>query len=48
MTMRYAHLSHAHLQEAVAVLNKLGNGHQMDTKSPKTKKADNPKVANPS
>jgi site-specific recombinase XerD len=25
MTMRYAHLSKAHLQEAVAVLNNLGN-----------------------
>jgi site-specific recombinase XerD len=33
MTMRYAHRSQAHLQEAVAVLNDLGtgqtpNGHQ--------------------
>jgi integrase len=27
MTMRYAHLPQAHLQEAVAVLNKLVNGH---------------------
>ena len=47
MTMRYAHLSQAHLQEAVAVLNKFGDGHQMDTKGPKTKKADNPSIANP-
>jgi integrase len=48
MTMRYAHLSQAHLQEAVAVLNKLGDGHQMDTKAPKTKRAYTPKIANPS
>jgi len=48
MTMRYAHLSQAHLQEAVAVLNKLGDGHQMDTKGPKTKRADTPSIANPS
>ena len=34
MTMRYAHLSQSHLQDAVAVLNKLGNGHKMDTKAP--------------
>ena len=47
MTMRYAHLSQAHLQEAVAVLKKFGDGHQMDTKGPKTKKADNPSIANP-
>ena len=46
MTMRYAHLSQAHLREAVAVLNKLGSGHQMDTKDPKTKRADNPTIAN--
>lgn len=31
MTMRYAHLSQDHLQDAVAVLNKLGNGRKMDT-----------------
>jgi integrase len=47
MTMRYAHLSQAHLQEAVAVLNDLGTGHQMDTKPQKIKKADNPSIAKP-
>ena len=47
MTMRYAHLSQAHLQEAVAVLNDLGTRHQMDTKPQKIKKADNPSIANP-
>jgi hypothetical protein len=47
MTMRYSHLSQAHLQDAVAVLNKIGNGHQMDTKTQKREKADNPSIANP-
>jgi len=46
MTMRYAHLSQGHLQEAVAALNYLGNGHQFDTKPPKTKKAGNHHIAN--
>jgi hypothetical protein len=46
MTMRYSHMSQAHLQDAVAVLNKIGNGHQMDTKTPKRGKADNPSIAN--
>jgi len=46
MTMRYAHLSQAHLQDAVAVLNRIGNGHQMDAKTQKEKKADNPSIAN--
>jgi len=46
MTMRYSHLFQAHLQDAVAVLNKIGNGHQMDTKPPKRKEADNPSIAN--
>jgi hypothetical protein len=32
MTLRYAHLSQAHLQSAVAVLNGLGNGHSLDYK----------------
>lgn len=32
---------------AVTVLNKLGDVHQMDTKGPKTKRADNPKIAKP-
>jgi hypothetical protein len=48
MTMRYSHLSQAHLQDAVAVLNKIGNGHQMDTKTLKTQRASNPAIANPS
>ena len=47
MTMRYAHLSRAHLQDAVAVLNRIGNGHQMDTKALKTQRASNPAIANP-
>lgn len=47
MTMRYAHLSQAHLKEAVAVLSKIGHGHQMDTKAPKVKGADNLSIANP-
>jgi site-specific recombinase XerD len=47
MTMRYSHLSQAHLQDAVAVLNKIGNGHQMDTKPLETKRADNLQIANP-
>jgi len=38
MTMRYAHLSRAHLKEAVAVLNKIGNGHLLDIKSPQTER----------
>jgi integrase len=46
MTMRYSHLSQAHLQDAVAVLNRIGNGHQMDTKTAKTAKADNLAIAN--
>lgn len=46
MTMRYAHLSQAHLQEAVAVLNNLGSSHQMDTKPLKSQKADNQMIAN--
>jgi integrase len=46
MTMRYAHLSQAHLQEAVAVLNKFGNGHQMDTKTQKIVGQPSPSVAN--
>jgi len=29
----------------VSVLNKLGNGHQMDTKSPETKKPDDSSIA---
>ena len=41
MTMRYSHLSQAHLQDAVAVLNRIGNGHFLDTKTAKTAKADN-------
>jgi ribosomal protein S13 len=47
MTIRYSHLSQTHLQDAVAVLNRIGNGHQMDTKTQKEKKADNPSIANP-
>lgn len=31
MTMRYSHLSQAHLKDAVAVLNNLGDGHKMVT-----------------
>jgi site-specific recombinase XerC len=46
MTMRYAHLSQAHLQAAVSVLNNLGTGHQTDTKPPKSQKADNLGIAN--
>ena len=34
MTMRYAHLSKAHLQDAVAVLNNLGNPNKIDCKNP--------------
>jgi hypothetical protein len=47
MTMRYSHLSQSHLQDAMAVLNKIGNGHQMDTKTPKRKEADNLSIATP-
>lgn len=35
MTLRYSHLSQAHLQNAVAVLNNLGTGHFLDTKTQK-------------
>ncbi len=48
MTMRYSHLSQAHLQDAVAVLNMIGNGHQMDTKTLKREEADNLLIAKPS
>ena len=47
MTMRYAHLSHEHLREAVSVLNKLGNGKQMVNIPQKQKEADNLMIANP-
>lgn len=47
MTMRYAHLSHEHLREAVSVLNKLGNGKQMVNIPQKPKEADNLVIANP-
>jgi integrase len=47
MTMRYAHLSHEHLREAVSVLNKLGNGKQMVNIPPKQREADNLMIANP-
>ena len=52
MTMRYAHLSQGHLQEAVAVLNGLGkdSARKIDSKltvvAPKSKKASNPEIAN--
>jgi integrase len=53
MTMRYAHLSQGHLQEAVAALNGLGKGGagkvdgELTDDTPKSKKAGNLKVANP-
>ncbi len=52
MTMRYAHLSQGHLQEAVAMLNGLGkettgkNDSKMTVKAPKSKRADTTNVAN--
>jgi integrase len=46
MTMRYAHLSQAHLKEAVAMLNNFGHGHKMDTNSRQNKKADSLTPAN--
>jgi integrase len=46
MTMRYSHLSQTHLQDAVAVLNMIGSGHQMDTKTSKRKEVDNLSIAN--
>lgn len=41
MTMRYAHLSQAHLKEAVAVLNSLGNDTKLTQNPLQNKKADN-------
>lgn len=46
MTMRYAHLSQAHLKEAVATLNNFGYGHKMVTDSHQNKKADSLSPAN--
>jgi integrase len=46
MTMRYAHLSQAHLQEAVAVWNSMGNRHQMDTKPSENQSVTIPLVVN--
>ncbi len=47
MTMRYAHLSQAHLKEAVAVLNNLGIDTELTQKAPKVKGASARLIANP-
>lgn len=47
MTMRYAHLSQAHLKEAVAVLNNLGVDTKLTQSAPKMKGADTFQAANP-
>jgi integrase len=46
MTMRYAHLSQAHLQDAVAKINEIGYGHKLVTDSRQNKKADSLTSAN--
>jgi integrase len=46
MTMRYAHLSHEHLKDSVNLLNALTRGKEMVNIPPKSKKADNPQIAN--
>jgi integrase len=46
MTMRYAHLSQAHLKEAVAVLNKLGIDTKLTQNPRQNKKADSLTSAN--
>ena len=46
MTMRYPYLSQA-LSRRLWLCSTNWGGHQMDTKGPKTKRADNPKIANP-
>jgi integrase len=51
MTLRYSHLSQAHLKEAVAVLNNLGVDTKLTQNPLQTKKADNlrlPTSCNPS
>jgi integrase len=48
MTMRYSHLSQAHLKESVSLLNFLPCGKEMVNIGPKGKGADNLSVANPS
>jgi site-specific recombinase XerD len=48
MTMRYAHLSQAHMRESVSLLNSLPSGKEMVNIGPKEKGADNLSVANPS
>ena len=49
MTMRYAHLSQAHLREAVGVLDSMGrNGHKMVTSPEKERGADKLTAVNPS
>ncbi|MDD3582246.1 MAG: site-specific integrase [Desulfobacca sp.] len=46
MTMRYSHLSQAHLKDAVAALNGLGNGHEWSQIQPETKRAANLSINN--
>jgi hypothetical protein len=48
MTRRCAHLSQAHLKEALATLNNFGYGHKLVTKAPNAKGADACLNANPS
>jgi len=49
MTMRYAHLSQAHLREAVGVLDSIGrNGHKIVTSPEKERGADKLTAVNPS
>ena len=47
MTMRYSHLSQAHLKDAVAALNGLGDGKEMVNIPQNGKKAANLTISNP-
>lgn len=47
MTIRYSHLSQAHLKDAVAALNNLGSGKEMVNISSDSKKAVNLQIDNP-
>jgi integrase len=47
MTMRYAHLSQAHLKDAVAALNNLGNGQKLVKNDSKEKGVNNLSAVNP-
>jgi hypothetical protein len=47
MTMRYVHLSQAQLQNAMAVLDNLSNGHLLDAQAQKNKKKNQFMISQP-